>query len=111
MTLDMGYCNEHALVRCKQPDSKPQKKRPRRSGETFSPRTDSLLDSYIPEWDRASRLSRGRLRRGLSIPVRTLLALTVRILLLLSGLLTATLLLARLLSGFLVLLAGILVLI
>jgi hypothetical protein len=39
------------------------------------------------------------------------LALTVRILLLLSGLLTATLLLARLLSGFLVLLAGILVLI
>jgi hypothetical protein len=49
--------------------------------------------------------------KRLSIPVRTLLALTVRILLLLSGLLTATLLLARLLSGFLVLLAGILVLI
>jgi hypothetical protein len=39
------------------------------------------------------------------------LALTVRILLLLSRLLTATLLLPRLLSGFLVLLAGILVLI
>jgi hypothetical protein len=40
-----------------------------------------------------------------------LLALTVRILLLLPGLLTATLLLARLLAGILVLLTGILVLV
>ena len=50
-------------------------------------------------------------RSALPVALIGLLALAVRILLLLSGLLTATLLLARLLSGFLVLLAGILVLI
>jgi hypothetical protein len=100
----MGYCDANI------PIANIKKRKAPPFQRDLSLNTDSLLDSYIPERDRTSRLSRGRLRR-LSIPVRTLLALTVRILLLLSGLLTATLLLTRLLSGFLVLLAGILVLI
>jgi hypothetical protein len=76
-----------------------KKKRSRRSGETFLSRTDSLRDSYILSWIEPliCREVSAKKLAILAILVRTLLALTVRILLLLSRLLAATLLLARLL--------------